>query len=82
MGCPNNSAVGWGCAESAGCSATAAAECAETADSADNFQLVPQNVVENSEENCNEGECCYWTTPETGTFSFVLPSPCAYFPNQ
>ena len=81
MGCPNDSIVGWRCAESAGCSAAAAAGCAETIDSADNFHLVLQNVVENSKENCNGGECCWWTAPETKTFSFVLPTPCACFPN-
>ena len=51
MGCPNDSVVGWGCAESAGCSAAAAAEYAETVDSADNFHLVLQNEMENSEKS-------------------------------
>ena len=58
MGCPNDSVVGWGCAESAGCSAAVAAEYAETVDSADHFHLVLQNEMENSEKSCNGGKCC------------------------
>ena len=59
MDCPNGSAIGWGCAEFSGCSAAATAECAEIADSAGNFLPALQKEVENSEEHCNEGGCCY-----------------------
>ena len=81
MGCPNDSVVGWWCAESAGCSAAAAAEYAETVDSADNFHLVLQNVVDNSKVSCSGGGCWCWTAPETGTCASVHPVPCACSPS-
>ena len=58
MGCPNDFVVGWGCAESDGCSAAAAAEYAETVDFADNFNLLLKNEMENFEKSCSGGECC------------------------
>ena len=58
MGCPNDSVVGWGCAESAGCSAMAAAEYTKTVDSTDNFHLVLQNEMENPGKSCSGGKYC------------------------
>ena len=58
MCCPNDSVVGWGCAESAGCSTAAAAEYAETVDFAYNFHLFLQNEMENPGKSCSGGEYC------------------------